>query len=72
MELEEEFLEVELSLQELRHVLDLVNLLPEVGLLLTTLDFSEEVSDQLEEWVFEEEEDAQLIPETKNFLISYV
>ena len=52
MELEEEFLEVELSLQELRHVLDLVNLLSEVGLVLTALSFAEEITDESEHRIF--------------------
>ena len=47
VELEEELLEVELSLQELRHVLDLVNLFPEARLLLTALDLTKNVSNQL-------------------------
>ncbi len=48
VELEEELLEVELSLQELRHVLDLVNLFTETGLLLTALVFAEEIADESE------------------------
>ena len=53
-------------------MLDFVDLSSEVGLPLTALDFTEEVSDQLEEWVFEEEEDAQLVPEAKCVFIGGV
>ena len=53
-------------------MLDFINLSPKRRLFLTALNFAKEVSDQLEEWVFEEEEDEKLVPEAKSVLIGGV
>ena len=58
MELEQEFLEVKLPLQEFRHGPDLSYLLTHRGLPLTTFHIIEEVSHQSDDRVLKEEEHA--------------
>ena len=65
VELEQQFLKVELPLEHCRHIPDLVNLLSHSRLPLTTFHIVEEIPHQSDDRVLKEEEYAQLVEESK-------
>ena len=69
VQLDEDVLEVEFSLEHLRHFVDLRDLSPEVRLFLAAEMAAEEELEELDEGVLIAEEHAQLLPEAELFLI---